>query len=325
MGEDSAWLGERRHCWMRVSSFRETPGFGELPQGRGQGGELPRGVRARLFRGGALIAEDLRAGALIREKVIGTRLEARAAIGQFRRVAVAAGHGGVRADDQFEFYTRAEPAAACWAVPGEREVPLGRATVRGTADDPLAGPGAVAEAVEGRLRAGDRVRVVRRGRPLADALRLLLVTDDAGRPLDELAAGGPGTLYLGHPDLCDGDTVVAYAVPAPETTEERTSTLSVTGIEATGSVTRAVVLPIREYVQSANPAEGLAAGHRARVLRGRTVIADGASIRSVVAQGLLERSLRPGPNSKMRVAVDFPDLREGDWIEPYRTVPMPPR
>ncbi|QKW34606.1 hypothetical protein HUT06_11670 [Actinomadura sp. NAK00032] len=310
---------------MRMSSFREAPGFGELPQGRGQGGELPQGVRARQFRAGVLIADDLRAGALIREKVIGTRLEARAEIGQFRRSAVAAGHGDVRVDDQFEFYTRAEPAVGCWAVPPERELPLGRATVRGTAGDPLAGPGALADAVEGRLRAGDRVRVVRGGRPLADALRLLLLTDDAGQPLNELAAGGQGALYLGHPDLRAGDTVLAYAVPAPESTEERTSTLSVTDIEATGSVTRTIVLPIRDYVLSANPAEGLAAGHRARILRDKTVIADGATIRSVVTQGLLEQSLRSGPNSKMRVAIDFPDLREGDWIEPYRTVPMPPQ
>lgn len=323
MAAHSAWLGERRHCWMRVSSFRDVPGFGELPQGRGQGGELAQGVRARLFRGGVLIAEDLRAGALIREKVIGTRLEARAAIGQFRKVAVAAGHGEVRVDDQYEFYTRAEPSVGCWSVPGEREQPLGRATVRGAAGDPLAGPGAQVEGGEGRLRAGDRVRVVRGGRPVADALRLILLTDATGRPLDELAAGGHGTLYLGHPDLRDGDTVLAYAVPAPESTEERTPTLSVTALESTGSVIRCMVLPTRSYVLTADPVEGLAVGHRARVLRDGIVIADGLTIRSVVAQGLLEQSLRSDSNTKIRVAVDFPDLRVRDWIEPYRVVPTP--
>jgi hypothetical protein len=310
-------MGEKRLCWMRVSSFREVPGFGELPQGRGQGGELSRGDRARLFRGGVLIAEDLRAGALIREKVIGTRLEARETIGQFRRVAVASGHGEVRSDDQFEFYTRAEAGPA----PGEQERPLGRATVRETADDPLAGPGARVDATSGRLRTGDRVRIVRGGRPVAEALRLLLLADEAGRPAGELAAGGRGSVYLGHPDLRSGDTVLAYDVPAPVWTEQRTPTLSVTDIESADAVARAVVLPIRSYVLSPDPVEGLAAGHRARVLRDGTVIADGLTIGGVSAMGLLEQSLRTNADTKMRVAIDFPDLRKGDWIEPYQVLP----
>ena len=141
--------------------------------------------------------------------------------------------------------------------------------------------------------------------------------------MDALAAGGHATVYLGHDGLRDGDAVLAYAVPAPASAEERTSTLSVTDIESSGAMVRAMALPIRDYVESANPAEGLAAGHRARVLRDRTVIADGLRIGSVVAQGLLEASLRSDSNRKIRVSVNFPDLREGDWIEPYRVVPMP--
>ncbi|WP_433467812.1 hypothetical protein [Spirillospora sp. CA-128828] len=312
-------IGEERLCWMRVASFREVPGFGDLPQGWVQAGHLPRGARARLLRGGVLIAEDLRAGALIREKIIGTRLEPREKIGEFRRVAVATGHGEVRTDDHIEVYTRAEPAEA--DRHRAEEHPLGRATVRETTEDPLAGPGARVDAAEGRLRAGDRVRIVRGGRPVAGALRLLLLADEAGAPAGELAAGGRGSLYLGHPDLRPGDTVLAYGVPAPERTEARTPTLSVTDIESAGEVARAVVLPIRSYVLSPDPVEGLAAGHRARVLRDKTVIADGLTIGGVSAMGLLEQSIRVNADNKLRVGIDFPDLRKGDWIEPYRVLP----
>ncbi|WP_433477689.1 hypothetical protein ACQPZP_11910 [Spirillospora sp. CA-142024] len=313
-------IGEERLCWMRVSGFREVPGFGDLPHGRVQAGHLPRGARARLLRGGVLIAEDLRAGALVREKIIGTRLEARERVGEFRRVAVATGHGGVRADDHIEVYTRAEPAEADRHRAGESA--LGRATVRETTGDPLAGPGARVDTAEGRLRAGDRVRIVRGGRPVAEALRLLLLADEAGAPAGELAAGGRGSLYLGHPDLRPGDTVLAYGVPAPEWTEARTPTLSVTDIASAGATTRAAVLPIRSYgTPSKDGTEGLAAGHRARVLRDKTVLADGLTIGGVSTQGLFEQAIRADSDYKMNVAIDFPDLREGDWIEPYRVLP----
>jgi hypothetical protein len=327
VSERTIWLGERRLCLITVSGSRDVPVFGRLPKGRVRGGAAVRGARARLFRKGVLIAEDLHVGALMRDKTLMARIEARDTVHELRRCVAATGHGDVREGDRIEVYRRAG-AADPWLVPGYQAVPagrrLGRAEVRELGGDPLVGPSAVVGPPEGALRAGDRIRVLRDRQPVAEALRLLFVTDAAGRAVDELPADG-GALYLGFPDLRPGDAVEAYDVPDPVWTEARTPLLSVHQMRSDGVVAHAMVTLLRKYQRSGTGKDGLEVGHRARVLRDRTVIADGLTIGYLPREKAFDNMLRTGPgnapSTSFELGIDFPDLRDRDWIEPYQVVP----
>ncbi|TDD66944.1 hypothetical protein E1293_38615 [Actinomadura darangshiensis] len=329
MNETTIWIGERRLGWMTVSGGLDVPGFGLLPECRVKDGDIVRGSRARLFRDGVLIAEDLHVGALIREKsFVGNRLEALEAVGASGRCAVASGCGDVREGDRFEVYMRARTTDGR-LMPGYQatgvERRLGSAEVRGVDGDPLVGPAARVGPIEGTLTAGDRVRVVRGGEPVAEALRLLFVTDTAGQVVDELRAHS-GSLYLGFSDLRPGDAVVAYDVPAPVWTEARSAELFVHQMRSDGVVAHAMVDPGERYRKKRMSKDGLAVGHRARIVRERTVIADGVTIGYLPDEGTFGGFLRTGPGGgvtgSFELGLDFPDLRTADRIEPYQILDL---
>ncbi|WP_149263859.1 hypothetical protein [Actinomadura sp. K4S16] len=326
----SVWVGEKRLGLMTVSGFQDVPGLGLLPKGRVVGGPgIARGARARLLRHGTVIAEDLRIGALIKKAGIGSGLEPRERVGILERCMPAIGHRHVLKGDQIQAYVRAEPAGVSSDLVLGYQDPLpehrrglGRAEVRGVAGDPLAGSVARAAVTEGRLAVGDRVRVLRDGRPVVEALRLLALADGNGGPEDDLLQGSTGTLYLGHPDVRPGDVVQAYDVPPPQRTEERKQILTVLLAGSNAMVATARVQPVPS---SPHGGQELAVGHRARVLRDRVVVADGLTIGDVREPGLLQ-TVAVDYGSKARagwldVGVDFPGLRNGDEIEPYEVVP----
>jgi hypothetical protein len=267
MSVQSIWLGEKRLGLVTVSGFQDVPGFGLLPTGRvSRGPEIVRGARARLLRHGMVIAEDLRIGALIREANIGSRLEAKERIDVLRQCVLAIGHRRILAGDQIQAYIRTETAGihpdlvlGYQDLSPEHRRPLGRAEVREVAGDALAGLVARAVVAEGRLAAGDRVRVMRDGRPVAEALRLLALADGHGGPVDDLPSGSTGTLFLGHPDVRPGDVVHAYDAPPPQRTEERKQLLTVLSAGSNGTVAMARVQP---DPGSPHGGEELAVGHR---------------------------------------------------------------
>jgi hypothetical protein len=330
MGMQTVWVGEKRLCQVTVSGFQDVPGFGLLPRGRVNGGaEIVRGARARLLRHGVVIAEDLRIGALMGKAGLTSRLEARERVGILGRCVLAIGHRGVLDGDQIQAYVRAEPAGVPPdlvlgyqdAFPEQRRL-LGRAEVREVAADPLAGPVARAVVTEGGLAVGARVRVVRDGRPVAEALRLLALADGGGGPLDELTQPSTGTLYLGHPDVRPGDVVQAYDVPPPQQTEGRKRLLTVLSAGSNATVAVARVQPVQF---SPHGGEELAVGHRARVLRDEVVVADGLTVGMVEEPGMLkEVGVSYGLDTRvgwLDVGVDFPGLQSGDEIEPYEVLP----
>ncbi|HEU5032645.1 MAG TPA: hypothetical protein VFV01_47535 [Spirillospora sp.] len=330
MGMQTIWVGEKRLCQLTVSGFQDVPGLGLLPVGRVNGGAtIVRGARARLLRHGVVIAEDLRIGALMRRTGLRPRLEATERVGILGRCILAIGYRHVLDGDQIQAYVRAEPAGIHPDLvlgyqdpfPEQRRL-LGRAEVREVAADPLAGPVARAVVTEGGLAAGARVRVVRDGRPVAEALRLLALADGAGGPLDELPQGSEGILYLGHPDVRPGDIVQAYDVPPPQQTEGRKQLLTVMSAGSNATVAVARVQPVQF---SPHGGEELAVGHRARVLRDEVVVADGLTVGMVEKPGLLkEVGVDYGTKARvgwLDVGVDFPGLQAGDEIEPYEVLP----
>ncbi|WP_433474310.1 hypothetical protein ACQPZP_36960 [Spirillospora sp. CA-142024] len=144
-----------------------------------------------------LIVEDLHVGALIGKKTFWRWF------GLLPRYVMATGYGDVRKRDIIEIYARQVADGEPLLAPGyqdlvERREELGRAEVGAVDDGPVGGPVAQATLSEGRLAVGDRVRVLRDGRPLAEALRLLSMTDPAGRANDRDFAGGGASLRLGH-------------------------------------------------------------------------------------------------------------------------------
>ncbi|WP_157419769.1 hypothetical protein [Actinomadura kijaniata] len=325
--DDGIWLGENRVCGISVTGFGAAMGLGRLPRGRVSGGDLVRGARARLLRGGMVIAEDLRVGALLREKVVGKRLEARESIGAGRRCMVAIGHGDVREGDHVEVYTPANATGLNpdlvlgYQVQPDRREELGHAEVGELSSDPLAGTVARVALATGRLRPGDRVRVLRGGQPVAETLRLLFMTDEDRRPIGEASAGDRVLLGLGHPGLLPGDMVVAFDVPPPTWTEARTHRLEVQVAHSADDLAMGEVVPSRK-----SPAGGriLAAGHRARLLRDGTVIADGLTIAHLRRAGTLAAAAFEWTQQTRgwtEVWLDFPDLRKGDQIEPYQVLP----
>lgn len=330
---DSIWVGERRVGGIPVSGFTETAGLGQLPQGRVSNADavrsarslqLRRGARARLLRNGVLIAEDLYIGALLTQKTLGNRLEAREAIGFLRQCVVSTGYGDVRLGDHIEVYTRAETAGVDPdLVPGYQVLPdhrrvLGHAQVHEVISDPLAGPVAQVDLTGGKLTGGDRVRIMRGGRPVAEALRLLSITDLHGRLIGELGGRGRASLRLGYTGVRAGDVVVAFDVPLPAQTEARTHLLQVHQARANATETRADVVPL---TKSLSAGQSLVAGRRARVLREGTVIADGLTI-GAPEQTALGKAFRWSATSGgFRIVLNFPGLRRGDKIEPYHVIP----
>ncbi|MFD0691659.1 hypothetical protein [Actinomadura fibrosa] len=330
MNAQTVWVGEERLCLVTVSGLRDVPGFGALPRGRvTRGRAAVRGARARLLRHGVVVAEDLRIGALFRESRVASRLEAEERVDVLNRCVLAVGHRDVRRGDQIQVYARAGAGVPADQVPGYQDALahdrrlLGRAEVREVSEDSLAGPVAHAVLAEGALTPGDRVRVVRDGRPVIEALRLLALTDADGGPLNVLAAEGAGAaLLLGRPDVRPGDVVEAFDVPAPRYTEGRKQLLTVLGVRADGMVATARVQP---DVRSPSGGEELAVGHRARVLRGQVVVADGLAVGHVRRPGITE-TMAADYASRARagwfeVGVDLPGLRERDEIEPYEVLP----
>ncbi|GAA2124911.1 hypothetical protein [Actinomadura napierensis] len=330
MGMQTIWVGEKRLCQVTVSGFQDVPGFGLLPEGRvNGGGKIVRGARARLLRHGVVIAEDLRIGALMTRTYLRSRLEAKERVDILGRCVMAIGHRHVLDGDQIQAYVRTDPAGIrSDLAPGyqdpfpEQRRLLGRAEVREVAADPLAGPVARAVVAEGRLAVGARVRVVRDGRPVVEALRVLALADGGGGPLDELSHGCAGTLFLGHPDIRPGDIVHAYDVPPPQQTEGRKRLLTVMSAGSNAVVAVARVQPAQF---SPHGGEQLAVGHRARVLRDEVVVADGLTIGFVQEPGLL-REVAVDYGTKARVGwldvgLDFPSLQHGDEIEPYEVLP----
>ncbi|MDL4814091.1 hypothetical protein [Actinomadura opuntiae] len=329
MGMQSIWVGEKRLCQVTVSGFQDVPGFGLLPEGRvNGGGKILRGARARLLRHGVLIAEDLRIGALMRRTALNSRLEAKERVDILGRCILAIGHRHVFDGDQIQAYVRANPAGVRADLvlgyqdpfPEQRRL-LGRAEVREVAADPLAGPVARAVVAEGRLAVGARVRVVRDGRPVVEALRLLALADGDGGPLDELPRGSAGTLVLGHFDVRPGDIVQAYDVLPARQTEGRKRLLTVMSAGSNAMVAVARVQPVQF---SPHGGEELAVGHRARVLRDQVVVADGLTIGFVHEPGML-REVAVDYGTKARVGwldvgLDFPSLQHGDEIEPYEVL-----
>ncbi|WP_433325421.1 hypothetical protein [Spirillospora sp. CA-294931] len=306
---NSVWVGERRLGLIRVSEIRQVAGFGALPWGRLRLGEVALGGRARLLRAGKVIAEDLRIGALATDKGPETSVTGG------RRFAVAIGWTDVRAKDFIEVYERAAQAEADpELVPGyhaaapEDEVMQGCAEVRGVGSG---SPAVLAVITAGRLAVGDRVRVVREGRTVAETLRVHAVTGRDGRPIDELPADGGASVHLGYQGLRAGDTLVAYSVPSPQWTEVRSERLGVLKAGSDGVMARAGVVRLRSAAGEAQ----LEAGHRARVLRGDTVIADGLTI------GHRHHLMVTQDRTSMEVSIDFPYLRPDDVIEPYQVIP----
>jgi hypothetical protein len=330
MGMQTIWIGEKRLCQVTVSGFHDVPGFGPLPEGRvNGGGKILRGARARLLRHGVVIAEDLRIGALMRRTYLRSRLEAKERVDILGRCILAIGHPHVLDGDQIQAYVRAVPAGVRPdLVPGyqdpfpEQRRLLGRAEVREVTADPLAGPVARAVVAEGRLAVGARARVVRDGRPVVEALRLLALADGGGGPLDELPQGSTGTLFLGHFDVRPGDIVHAYDVPPPQQTEGRKRLLTVMSVKSNATLAVARVQPAQF---SPHGGEGLAVGHRARVLRDQVVVADGLTIGFVQEPGMLQEvAVDYGTKARtgwLDVGVDFPSLQNGDEIEPYEVLP----
>jgi hypothetical protein len=333
MWGNSNWIGERRICWIRVTGLKNVRGFGRLPKGRMSelwlfgGGDI-HGARARLFRDGVLIAEDLHVGAVI------TRLGKVKWLGILPVCVVATGYGDVRKGDRIEVYTRAEAADGDpGLVPGyqdllDRREERGRAEVDEVDSGPLSSRVARVTPTGGRLAVGDRVRVLRGGRPVAEALRLLSMTDPGGRPIGEASAGGGASLYLGFHGLRPGDTVVAFDVPPPAWTEARAGLLDVREVMRSDSaVAQAVATPVLMA-----PGEGRepVVGFRARVLRDRVVIADGLTIGYFPDMKAVppasRRFVQTAGKSSVAVAafhigLDFPDLRLRDEIEAYEVVP----
>ncbi|MFB4296424.1 hypothetical protein [Actinomadura sp. NTSP31] len=330
MGTQTIWIGEKRLCQVTVSGFQDVPGFGPLPEGRvNGGGKIVRGARARLLRHGVVIAEDLRIGALMRRTFPRSRLEAEERVQILGRCIMAIGHRHVLDGDQIQAYVRPDPAGGSPdlvlgyqdPIPERRRL-LGRAEVREVTPDPLAGPVARVVVAEGGLAVGARVRVVRDGRPVVEALRLLALADGGGGPLDELPQGSAGTLFLGHFDLRPGDIVHAYDVPPPQQTEGRKRLLTVMSAGSNAMVAVARVQPVQFSPHGGEP---LAVGHRARVLRGQVVVADGLTIGLVQEPGMLQEvAVDYGTKARvgwLDVGVDFPGLRIRDEIEPYEVLP----
>jgi hypothetical protein len=163
---------------------------------------------------------------------------------------------------------------------------------------------------------------------MAEALRLLAMTDLDGHPIDNVSAGHGASLYLGYRDLSPGDTVVAFDVPPPEWTEARADLLDVHILKhADSAVAQAVVLPV-----PFTPGKGKepAVGFRARVVRQGVVIADGLTIGYFPDVRTMPNGQRPYirtggqnglPKAGFYIGLDFPELREVDKIEPYVVVP----
>ncbi|MGK5558697.1 hypothetical protein ACSNOI_44555 [Actinomadura kijaniata] len=323
----STRLGENRLGGISVSGFGKTSSLGLLPQGRVSDGEVTRGARARLLRGGVVIAEDLHVGALIREKAVGRRLEARESVRASRRCMVAIGRGDVQEGDHIEVYTRARTdGLAPDLVPGYQVLPdqreeLGRAEIHELSSVPLAGPVARATLSTGNLRPGDRVRILRDGQPVAEALRLLFMTDQDERPISEAATGDRVSLCLGYSGLRPGDTVVAFDVPLPEWTEARTARLKVFFTHSAGDLSMGEAVPFRKSPAGRRP---LTAGHRARLLRNGIVVADKLTIAHLRRAGRIRDEISEATEQarhRTEVWLDFPGLRKGDQIEPYEVIP----
>lgn len=306
---------EERLGEVRVTGLRDVP-FGRFPEGRVVTGKVVRSARARLLRQGVVEVEDLRVGALIRERVIGTSLEARESMGLMRECTVALGHGDVREDDRIEIYLRGAPPSDLVhqsASEGPERV-IGKARVRVVNDDPLAGP--VGQGVsEGMLPVGARARISRDGRVVAEALRMLAVADGAGRLVDELPPDGAGSFYLGHFDLRPGDIVTAYDVPPRAWREVRGKTLRAVEVHLHGELAIATVML---------DVSSLAVGHRARVIRKNIVIADGLTIEYLPEIRLRDRLSKLSSSTQATenyLGLAFPCLRTGDYIQAYRLLP----
>ncbi|MDL4817207.1 hypothetical protein [Actinomadura opuntiae] len=319
---------------IEVRGAKEVDGLGRLHKGWIIGGGFIadgdiRGERARLFRDGVLIGEDLRLGILIR------KLSPLSAMGFPSRCLLAIGHGDLRKGDRIEVYSR--PAASGGdpaLVPGYQDRPdlrreLGRAEIAEVADSPGRLPVARVGSSAGRLAVGDRVRVLRGGRPVAEALRLLAMADPGGRPVGDVSAGGGASLYLGFPDLRAGDTVVAFDVPPPARTEHRANLLGVRSLKG--------ATPEAAYAEATadtlSPGAGLqpAVGLRARVLRRRVVIADGRTIVHCPDRNSADQAMRfvlrsakgnsAGALTTYDIGLTFPELQKIDEIEVYRVIP----
>ncbi|MFI0445367.1 hypothetical protein [Actinomadura sp. 6N118] len=319
----SIWVGEKRLSWGLVNQFRDVPGFGRLPELQVFGGAIVQGARARLVRAGAVVVEDLHVGAVIREKIIGSRLES--VDKTVRKCAVATGHQDFQFGDHLELYLRADDQRLDPALvpgyqdgPAEYEQRLGQAEVREVSDS-LAGPVAHAAVTQGRLAVGSRVRVVRNGQPVAEALRLLFMGDETGRMVNELTGGSGTALYLAHPGLRPGDTVQAYEVAPPPWIEVRISRLEVIEANPDGPGARAWVRRL-DFGSLSDPEP--AVGQRARVLRDDVVIADGLTLGHLAEDGLgaqiLRSSLKPNLQDAIQLGLDFPHLNQHDIIELYQ-------
>ncbi|SNR38642.1 hypothetical protein [Actinomadura mexicana] len=162
---------------------------------------------------------------------------------------------------------------------------------------------------------------------MPEALRLLFMTGRDGQPASEVFAGDGASLYLGHPGLRAGDTVMVFDVPRPVWTEHRASLLTVrTVMRSTSEVAYA-----EAYADPHSPGKGLrpAVGHRARVLRDRVVVADGLTIGHCPERRAADQVMRfiarsGGTRTGLTVfdiGLAFPDLRARDQIEVYQVVP----